>query len=77
MVLRMDDGLVISNSLNLTIYYIWPVREYYNPDIDGDSIASVNDNCPVIYNPDQADDDNDGIGNECNVEYLRAARIQV
>jgi PKD repeat protein len=36
------------------------------PDTDGDGLIGVNDNCPEVYNPDQADRDNDGIGNECD-----------
>jgi len=37
-------------------------------DIDGDGIASIEDNCPDHYNPEQADIDGDGIGNECDNE---------
>jgi len=38
-------------------------------DIDSDSILDIDDNCPNIANPDQADDDNDGIGNACDDDY--------
>jgi pectin methylesterase-like acyl-CoA thioesterase len=34
-------------------------------DSDYDGILDVNDNCPTTYNPDQADFDNDGIGDVC------------
>ncbi|RKX26933.1 MAG: hypothetical protein DRP47_07425 [Candidatus Zixiibacteriota bacterium] len=35
-------------------------------DGDGDEICDVGDNCPFINNPDQADADNDGIGDVCD-----------
>lgn len=35
-------------------------------DTDGDGIPDYQDNCPTIYNPDQADSDGDGIGNACD-----------
>jgi hypothetical protein len=36
------------------------------PDADNDGIPDANDNCPNTPNPDQADSDNDGIGNVCD-----------
>ena len=35
-------------------------------DSDGDGVPDTRDNCPAIYNPDQADMDHDGIGNACD-----------
>jgi parallel beta-helix repeat protein len=35
-------------------------------DSDGDGVEDDVDNCPLIYNPDQADVDNDGSGNACD-----------
>jgi hypothetical protein len=41
-------------------------------DLDGDGECDL-DNCPGVYNPDQADDDGDGIGNACDPDYLPGA----
>jgi hypothetical protein len=37
----------------------------YCPDTDLDAII-IGDNCPDVNNPDQSDEDNDGIGNLCD-----------
>ena len=36
------------------------------PDADVDGIPDYFDNCPDVYNPDQADSDEDGIGDVCD-----------
>ena len=38
-------------------------------DGDYDGILDDLDNCPLSYNPDQQDEDNDGIGNCCDSDY--------
>jgi hypothetical protein len=35
-------------------------------DTDGDDVPDYQDNCPTVYNPDQADIDLDGIGDVCD-----------
>jgi len=35
-------------------------------DLDGDGVPDNVDNCPDVYNPDQADSDGDGIGDACD-----------
>lgn len=37
-------------------------------DTDGDGIPDSMDNCPMVANTDQADDDRDGIGNACDTD---------
>ncbi|RJR18350.1 MAG: hypothetical protein C4581_06455 [Nitrospiraceae bacterium] len=40
--------------------------EIYTPVLDPDNDGIIADNCPFIYNPDQADNDADGIGDVCD-----------
>ena len=35
------------------------------PDADGDAVPDTGDNCPGVYNPEQADTDGDGVGDAC------------
>lgn len=35
------------------------------PDLDADGVADVEDNCPQVRNPDQADSDDNGVGDAC------------
>ncbi|MBI4238107.1 MAG: thrombospondin type 3 repeat-containing protein [Deltaproteobacteria bacterium] len=58
-------------------YVHWLIQWGYDPadangiamgttqDSDGDLVVDSNDNCLYDYNPDQADDDSNGIGNIC------------
>lgn len=40
------------------------------PDLDGDGVPDVDDNCPETANADQADVDDDGIGDACDTPEL-------
>lgn len=35
------------------------------PDADGDGVADVDDNCPLVSNPAQVDSDGNGVGDAC------------
>jgi hypothetical protein len=35
-------------------------------DFDGDGVIASQDNCPAVFNADQADGDGDGVGNVCD-----------
>ena len=41
-----------------------------SPDSDGDGVDDVEDNCPVVSNPDQLDSDGDGLGDACDATPL-------
>jgi len=45
---------------------VTPPRPPMPGDMDGDGIPDVKDNCPTVYNPDQADYDHDGVGDVCD-----------
>jgi Thrombospondin type 3 repeat len=40
------------------------------PDTDGDGIPDSLDNCPLVFNPSQLDNDSDGIGDCCDPDTL-------
>lgn len=40
----------------------------YDTDSDNDEAPDAVDNCPHVYNPDQADSDQDGVGDACDAD---------
>ena len=38
-------------------------------DDDNDGVPDINDNCPLVVNPNQTDADNDGVGDACDPDY--------
>ncbi|MCI4643145.1 MAG: YDG domain-containing protein, partial [Flavobacteriaceae bacterium] len=51
---------------NYSISYVNGTLTIRAGDSDGDGILDVNDNCPTVANPDQADLDADGLGDLCD-----------
>ena len=78
------DGCIDINELNDTIAMwkneevtigelmnaisIWKACTVGSPDSDNDGFPDEIDNCPNVYNPDQADSDEDGIGDACELD---------
>ena len=46
-------------------------------DPDHDNLLGVLDNCPNIYNPDQLDSDNDGMGDACDIELPDSGAAEI
>jgi hypothetical protein len=46
-------------------------------DVDGDLIANDLDNCPMTYNPDQADADGDDIGDVCECDAANVDGVAI
>jgi len=57
--LTNQEGVIIDD-------FIISAQDLDDEDDDNDGILDVNDNCPNIANADQADADNDGIGDVCD-----------
>jgi hypothetical protein len=61
-----NDGDGIPNITDVCPSQPGPASTSGCPDSDGDGIADGNDNCPSVPNPDQADWDENGIGDACD-----------
>lgn len=62
------DGDGILNEVDLCPYYSSEFLEDADLDSDDDLIGDFCDNCILISNNDQADNDNDGIGDLCDID---------
>ncbi len=58
------------DNLDETILDIFNLEIYPAYDLDNDCILTSEDNCPDVYNPDQLDSDQNGIGDACEFTYM-------
>lgn len=70
-----NENFAGNTTLDFLDYYLLPesgdivliLPEDAGPDLDEDGILNENDNCIGVPNPDQADGDNDGVGDACEI----------
>ena len=66
------NGNVATMFVNITVVNPYPdtdldgLKDNCDTDDDNDGTLDEDDNCPLQFNPDQADNDNDGEGNACD-----------
>jgi len=46
-----------------------PADCFCNPDVDGDGVGNLMDNCPTLPNPSVNDVDGDGLGDDCDPDH--------
>lgn len=56
---------------------IYAINLSLDIDDDGDGIPDVEDNCPHVFNPDQADGDGDGIGDGCTMFPIYVPQLPI
>ena len=66
--LRVIDAYEEDKGILKSFEIAFCVEGPFQLDSDGDGILDVDDNCPYTSNPDQADINNDGIGNACDYD---------
>jgi hypothetical protein len=65
-----------SLSIEITGHNLGAVNFQAMRDTDNDGVPDVLDNCPTVYNPDQADSDGNGIGDACDTQYWKNLYLQ-
>ena len=62
---------------NCSQEYEWCLDSCQYVDTDGDGLTDPNDNCPDAYNPNQANCDNDSVGDACDTQDNSWALIAI
>jgi hypothetical protein len=57
-----------NNAIPVSVSGEFDTSQFSNCDGDGDGVANSVDNCPDIANTNQADNDNDGLGDVCDAD---------
>jgi hypothetical protein len=63
----------LTHSVDLTLPLLWDLG-WLPPDMDADGVPDVQDNCPNVPNPDQADANRNGIGDACERSISKSPR---
>ncbi|MEE9281143.1 MAG: thrombospondin type 3 repeat-containing protein, partial [Myxococcota bacterium] len=66
----VDDSFMATCGASLTHLSLYALIAPLDTDFDGvfDDFGEDMDNCPDIYNPDQDDNDSDGLGDACDLD---------
>jgi hypothetical protein len=62
----------LTHNVDLTLPLLRDIGWF--PDLDLDGVPDDQDNCPNVYNPDQADANHNGIGDACERSIIRSPR---